>query len=205
VLALTPRLIRESRDAVTDRALDVPGAVTITAGIALLVFGVTRGQEDGFGAAGTVLLLAAAAALIAAFVLIERGVRRPLVPFRFFGHRAVTAANVVALCGAAVIAGQGFFSTLYLQQVLGFSPIETGLSFLPVSLAAFAVGIAVLVSIAVSATEGSGAAGQAARLVDGYSAGYPASGIIALAGAIAALLLVPRVRPDAPLAAPAPA
>lgn len=136
-LLLAPRLIRESRDRSGDRSLDVPGAVAVTAGLALLVYGVTRGQEVGFGATSTVLLLAGSIALLALFVLIEATVRRPLVPFRFFAQRPVTAANIVAITATGVIAGQAFFSTLYLQQVLGFSPIETGLAFLPVSLSAF--------------------------------------------------------------------
>ena len=285
-LLLAPRLIRESRDRASDRSLDIPGAVTVTGGLGLLVYGVTRGQEDGFAATPTLLLLAGAGLLLAAFAVVETRVRRPLVPFRFFARRAVGGANVVALASTGVIAGQAFFSTLYLQRILGFSPIETGLSFLPLSVAAFvgsgvasqlagrigtrpplaaglglmglgtlaltgispdgsyagvlpafvlfglglglsfvsqtitatagvdadeqglasgllntsqqlgfAVGVAALVSVAVTATEGSAADGAAARLVDGYTAGYLACSAVALAGVVVALLLVPRVRP----------
>jgi EmrB/QacA subfamily drug resistance transporter len=118
--------------------LDLPGAVTITAGLAALIYGVTKGQELGFGDPLTVSLLAAAAVLLAAFLLVERSTASPLVALRVFRIRSLTGSNIVAVLLAGTLAGQSFFSSLYMQQVLEYSAIETGLAFLPTTALGFA-------------------------------------------------------------------
>ncbi|MFC6882312.1 MULTISPECIES: MFS transporter [Actinomadura] len=111
--------------------LDLPGAVAVTLGLGLLIFGLTRGEQDGFDAPAPLVLLAASVLLLAAFVLIERHVRSPLVAFRLFRVPGVTGSNVAALLLTTIISSQLFFTTLYAQRVLGLSALETGLAFVP--------------------------------------------------------------------------
>jgi EmrB/QacA subfamily drug resistance transporter len=136
-IAVAPALLPESRERGAGRRLDLPGAFAVTAGIGLLVYGLTRGQEDGFGSTVALVLLSGAALALVVFVVLEtRVVGDPLVPFRIFRTPGLSGANLGSLALAMTIAGQGFFCTLYMQQVLGFSPIQTGLAFLPISLLA---------------------------------------------------------------------
>ncbi len=132
-IALAPMLLSESRDLIDAPRLDLLGAVTVTGGLVLLVYGLTQAEGAGFYSFRTVIVLALAAALVVAFRSVEGRVENPLVPFRVFRSRTLTGANLVALVSAAVIGAQGFFSTLYMQQVLGYSPITTGLAFLPLT------------------------------------------------------------------------
>lgn len=125
-----PRLLPAAAAPEAGRRLDLPGALTITLALGLLIFGLSRSEHTGFGSAATLGLLAGAAALLAAFVAIERRVRRPLVAFRLFRLPGVAGANVAMLLLNAVIASQLFFTTLYAQRVLGLSALETGLAFL---------------------------------------------------------------------------
>jgi EmrB/QacA subfamily drug resistance transporter len=113
--------------------IDLAGATAATAGLMALVYGLGRGQQAGFTDGSTVALLIAAGALLAAFAAIERRVREPLVDFAIFRARTLSGANLVLGLGAGVFVAATFFLTLYFQQVLGFSPIETGLAFLPIS------------------------------------------------------------------------
>ena len=136
VLAITlaPVLLSESRDLIEAPRLDLLGAVTVTGGLIALVYGLTQAEGTGFSSLGTIVVLILAAALIVAFGFVEGRVASPLLPFRVFRSRTLTGANLVALLSAAVIGSQGFFSTLYMQQILGYSPIATGLAFLPLTL-----------------------------------------------------------------------
>jgi MFS family permease len=153
-VVLAPRLLPESRERDRSRRLDLVGAGTVTAGLGLLVYGLTRGQEDGFGSTPALTLLGAAAVCLAAFGVLEtRVVRDPLVPFRIFRTPGLTGANLGSLALAMTIAGQGFFATLYMQQVIGFSPIETGFAFLPISLLAL-VGAGIASQLAMRAGPG---------------------------------------------------
>src|SRR4051812_10094967 len=132
--AIAPTLIAESRSEADTRNFDVAGAVSITAGLSLLVYALVDANNVGWGSTRTISLLAVAAALIAAFVAIERRSTAPLVPFRIFRLRTLTGANVVGLLVGASLFSMFFFISLYMQQVLGYSAIKAGLSYLPLAL-----------------------------------------------------------------------
>jgi len=133
-LALAPRLIAESRADHETRAFDVAGAVTVTAALSILVYAVVDATEAGWGSGRTIGLLALSAVLLAAFVAIELRSAKPLVPFSIFRIRTLTGANVVGLLVGASLISMFFFISLYMQQVLGYSAIKTGLSYLPLAL-----------------------------------------------------------------------
>jgi EmrB/QacA subfamily drug resistance transporter len=129
------RLIAEGRDRSRARNFDLPGALSATVGLSLLVLGIVRTDQTGWGSAGTLGLIAGGVALLAAFVLIEgRFASAPLMPLRIYASRALSAANVVVLLVGGATFGMWFFVSLYLQQVLGYSPIRAGLAFLPMTL-----------------------------------------------------------------------
>jgi EmrB/QacA subfamily drug resistance transporter len=130
---LAPRLILESRSESETRSFDVAGAVSVTAGLSLLVYGLVEAPDAGWGSGQTIGLLAAAVALLGAFVAIERRSVAPLVPFRIFRLRTLTGANVVGVLTGASLFSMFFFISLYMQNVLGFSAIETGLAYLPLA------------------------------------------------------------------------
>ena len=135
VLALTPRLIPESRSESATRHFDTLGAVTITAALSILVYGIVDAEQAGWGSAQTIGLLGASALLFGLFVVIERRSQAPLVPFGIFRKRTLTGANAVGLLVGASLFSMFFFITLYMQQVLGYSAIEAGLAYLPLSVA----------------------------------------------------------------------
>jgi EmrB/QacA subfamily drug resistance transporter len=128
------RLIGESRDCDAG-AIDVPGAVTATAGLGALVFGLVRASAWGWGSATTIVVFAAAAVLLGAFVVLELRGRHPLVPLRLFRNRTLVGADVGMLIAGAGIFGVFFFLTLYMQDVLGYSALKTGVAYLPISAA----------------------------------------------------------------------
>jgi len=132
-VAITPSLIAETRDENETRAFDVAGAVTITGGLSVMVFALVEANEVGWGSTQTILTLAGAALLLAAFVAIELRSRAPLVPFSIFRIRTITGANVVGLLVGASLFSMFFFISLYMQQVLGYSAIKAGLSYLPLA------------------------------------------------------------------------
>jgi EmrB/QacA subfamily drug resistance transporter len=131
--AIAPTLIAESRAEGEVRHFDVAGALTITLGISALVFGLLDAEEAGWGSLQTILTFVGAAILLAAFVVVERRSRAPLVPFRVFRIRTITGANVVGLLVGASLFSMFFFISLYMQQVLGYSAIRAGLSYLPLA------------------------------------------------------------------------
>ena len=135
VLALTPGLIPESRSESQTRHFDMAGAVTVTAGLSLLVYAVVDAESSGWGSTKTIGLLAAAVLLIGVFAVIERRSQAPLVPFSIFRKRTLTGANAVGLMVGGSLFAMFFFITLYMQQVLDYSAIKAGLSYLPLSLA----------------------------------------------------------------------
>jgi MFS family permease len=132
-LALTPRLIPESRSETAVRHFDAAGAISITAGLSVLVYALVDAVDAGWGSTQTIGLLALSAALIGTFVAIELRSRAPLMPFRIFRLRTLTGANVVGLLVGASLFSAFFFISLYMQQVLGYSAIEAGLSYLPLA------------------------------------------------------------------------
>jgi EmrB/QacA subfamily drug resistance transporter len=132
--AFAPALLAESRSESATRHFDTAGAVSVTAGLSLLVYAIVDATNAGWGSTQTVGLLGLSAALLAAFVAIELRSDAPLVPFRIFRLRTLTGANVVGLLVGGSLFSMFFFITLYLQQVLGYSPIEAGLSYLPLAL-----------------------------------------------------------------------
>jgi EmrB/QacA subfamily drug resistance transporter len=135
VLALAPALIPESRSESQTRYFDVAGAVTVTAGLSLLVYAIVDAESAGWGSGQTIGLLAVAIALLGVFTAIELRSDAPLVPFSIFRKRTLTGANVVGLMVGGSLFAMFFFITLYMQQVLGYSPIKAGLSYLPLSVA----------------------------------------------------------------------
>ncbi len=131
--AIAPSLIAESRSEADRRHFDLAGAVSITAGLSVLVYAMVDANSAGWGSAQTIGLLAAATALIVGFVGIERRSRSPLVPFGIFRLRTLRGANVVGLLVGASLFSMFFFISLYMQQVLGYSAIHAGLSYLPLA------------------------------------------------------------------------
>ncbi|MGN6254395.1 MAG: MFS transporter [Solirubrobacterales bacterium] len=131
--AIAPALIAESRNEDEVRHFDLAGAATITLGLSALVFALLDAENAGWGSAQTILILIASALLLAAFVAIERRSRAPLVPFSIFRVRTITGANVVGLLVGASLFSMFFFISLYMQQVLHYSPIHAGLSYLPLA------------------------------------------------------------------------
>jgi EmrB/QacA subfamily drug resistance transporter len=134
VIALAPFLLRESRAGLTHRHFDLAGAASITGGLMLLVYALTRAAEHGWGSVTTVVLLAASAALIAAFFAIESRSKAPLLPLRIFRLRTLSGSNLAGLLMGAAIFSMFFLLTLYMQEVLHYSPLHTGLAYIALTL-----------------------------------------------------------------------
>jgi EmrB/QacA subfamily drug resistance transporter len=131
-LALSPVLLMESRGA-QGQSHDVPGAVLVTSGLVLLVLGITQGRQWEWLSAQTLGAFAASAVLLVAFVLWENRQREPLVPLSIFRLQTLTAANVVGLIMGAANYSMWLILTLYMQQVLGLSALQTGVGYLAVA------------------------------------------------------------------------
>jgi EmrB/QacA subfamily drug resistance transporter len=135
-LAVVPRYVTESRADGLAKHFDSAGAVTVTGSLMLLVYGLTQSTNEGWTSIRTIGVLAASAVLMAAFLWIENRSRSPLVPLGFFRRRTPTAANVIGLGLGTMVFGMFFLLSLYMQQVLGFSAMETGVGYLAVALTA---------------------------------------------------------------------
>ncbi|HXV35348.1 MAG TPA: DHA2 family efflux MFS transporter permease subunit [Gaiellaceae bacterium] len=131
-LVLSPILLRESRDA-HGQSHDVPGAILVTSGLVLLVLGITQGYGWGWGSARTIGAFAASAVLLGAFALWEQRQRDPLVPFSIFRLQTLTAANIAGFIMGTALFSMFLMLTLYMQQVLGFSAMKTGIGYLAVA------------------------------------------------------------------------
>jgi EmrB/QacA subfamily drug resistance transporter len=129
VLLLTRPLVHESRIPGL-HGFDFPGAATITGSLALLVYGISKAPDVGWASGQTIGVLIGAAVLLVAFIAIERRQEAPMVPFRIFRLRTVTGANVAGFLLGAVVFSNFFLLTLYVQQVLHYSALKTGLTFL---------------------------------------------------------------------------
>ncbi|RFS81297.1 DHA2 family efflux MFS transporter permease subunit [Actinomadura spongiicola] len=127
--------VTESRKDDDDRRMDLPGALAITAGLILLVYGIVRSEKEGWSSPQIIVSLGLAVVLLTLFAVNEaRRDSHPLVPLGIFRNRSVTAANLVAFTSTAALWGTFFLFTLLLQLVLGYSPLETGFAYLPLSL-----------------------------------------------------------------------
>ncbi len=131
---LTPRLIAESRSGAETRTFDVAGAVSVTAGLSLLVYTLVDANDAGWGSGQTLGLLALTAALLAVFVVVETRSKAPLVPFGIFRLQTLRGANVVGLLIGMSLFSMFFFVSLYMQQVLGYGPLKAGFAYLPLAL-----------------------------------------------------------------------
>ena len=143
VILLTLRLLPAAHGTAAGGRLDVAGAVTVTVSLMLAVYAIVNGNDTGWTSGQTLGLLAAAVVLLALFVGIEGRVRSPLIPLALFKLRNIVVANTVGILWAAAMFAWFFVSALYLQLVLGYSPLEVGLAFLPANLimGAFSIGL----------------------------------------------------------------
>jgi EmrB/QacA subfamily drug resistance transporter len=142
-IVLTPLLLQESRAGLANRHFDLPGAASITAGLMLLVYATTRATTDGWGTGTTIALLTGSAALVLAFIAIELRSPSPLLPLRIFRVRSLTAANGAMAIVGSVAFSEFFLLTLYLQDVLHYSAMQSGAAF-----AAFALAVVVASNVA---------------------------------------------------------
>nr|WP_267128345.1 MFS transporter [Baekduia soli] len=125
-----------TRDAKARRAFDLAGALTVTAGLVVLTYGIVETDQHGWASTRTLVTLGLGVALLATFLFIEgRLAAAPLVPLRIFRSRAVSGANIVVLCMGGAVFAMWYFVSLYLQEILGLDPIEAGLAFLPMTAA----------------------------------------------------------------------
>ena len=137
-MAITLTRVAESRDP-RPRRVDWPGQLTLMAGLALLVLGLLRGNEDGWTSTPIVLELSGAALFLAAFLAIERRVAEPMLPLRMFRKRAFTGAQIAAFSISGSLYAVYIYATLYLQGVLGLSAVEAGLVLIPGTILNFVV------------------------------------------------------------------
>jgi EmrB/QacA subfamily drug resistance transporter len=134
VLGLSPLLLQESRADLRHRNFDLAGAASITGGLMLLVYALTRATQHGWGTAQTIGLLAASGVLIGGFFLIELRSKAPLLPLRIFRLRTLSASNVAGLLMGGAIFAQFFLLTLYMQEVLHYSALKTGVAYIGLTL-----------------------------------------------------------------------
>jgi EmrB/QacA subfamily drug resistance transporter len=138
VLAVSPWLLRESRANLSNRSFDVAGATAITAGLMLLVYALTRATQKGWGTASTITLLVCSGLLIVSFFVIEARSKAPLLPLRILRLRTLAASNVSGLLVGATLFSQFFLLTLYMQQVLHYSALKTGVAYIALTLTTIA-------------------------------------------------------------------
>ena len=139
---LAIRYVPESRAVLRDSGVDLPGAVAVTAGLVVLVYAIVKAEDFGWGSGKTLGLAAIALALLAAFVVIERRTRAPLIRLGIFRVRSLAGANSVLALVVGGLFAFFFFASLYVQKILGYSPLEAGLAFLPVT-AGIGIGAAI--------------------------------------------------------------
>jgi EmrB/QacA subfamily drug resistance transporter len=137
------RYVPESRVDMAHRTFDLAGAVTVTSGLVILVYAIIKAQAWSWGSSRTIGLLAVSAAILALFVAIERRSKSPLMRLSIFRVRTLAVADAVLLLVASGMFGMFFFASLYVQEILGYSPLKAGLAFLPVT-----VGIVIGAGIA---------------------------------------------------------
>ncbi|HUH21179.1 MAG TPA: MFS transporter, partial [Gaiellaceae bacterium] len=137
-IALTPLLLSDDRAASTTRHFDLRGAVSVTSGLMLLVYATTRATTEGWSAPLTIALFAGSAALVLAFVVFELRSPSPLLPMRIFRSRTLTGANLAMAIVGGVAFSEFFLLTLYMQQVLHYSALKTGVAYIALTLTTIA-------------------------------------------------------------------
>jgi EmrB/QacA subfamily drug resistance transporter len=125
---LTPSLAEDQ-----DRGFDIPGAISLTAGLVLLVFALVKSTSWGWGSAKTLGILALAVVLIVTFIEVERRTKNALVPLSIFRNRSLSVSNMVSLALGASLFSMFYFLSLYMQQVLGYSALKTGVGYLAIA------------------------------------------------------------------------
>jgi EmrB/QacA subfamily drug resistance transporter len=168
VLAVSPWLLQESRAGLQHRHFDVAGAASITSGLMVLVYAITRATQHGWATVPTVSLLAASAVLIVGFLVIEARSKAPLLPMRIFRLRTLTASNASGFLMGTAIFSMFFLLTLYMQQVLHYSALKTGVAYiaLTVTIVGFsAVGQALVTRVGIRPILPAGLALSAAALL----------------------------------------
>jgi EmrB/QacA subfamily drug resistance transporter len=174
-LAVTQLRLRESRDPNATR-IDWPGVATFSGALFLLVLGLLRGNDEGWGSALIVSLFAGAGGLLAAFIAIERRVAEPMLPLELFRSRAFTGVQLAAFAVSGSLFALFLYLTLYLQNYLGYSPLEAGVRYLPITLLSFFVApiagsLLSRVPARVMLSIGLGATGLGLILMSGLDAG----------------------------------
>ncbi|MEA2177605.1 MAG: hypothetical protein QOG77_902 [Solirubrobacteraceae bacterium] len=134
VAALAPTLVANTRSDAAHRSFDIAGAVSVTAGLSILVYALVDAESAGWGSTQTVGLLAVAVVLLVAFVAIESRAKAPLLPLGIFRLRTLSGSNGVGLLIGMSLFSMFFFLSLYMQQVLGYDAMEAGLAYLPLAL-----------------------------------------------------------------------
>jgi EmrB/QacA subfamily drug resistance transporter len=135
VLSLVPGVIRESKDDGAPRTLDFAGAATATLGLAAMIYAVSEAPTNGWVSPATICTAGSGAVLLGVFVAVERRVAEPLVPLPIFGRRGVAVTNAAVVLKSMVGAAQLFVLTLYFQDALGYTPLQAGLLFVPMTVA----------------------------------------------------------------------
>lgn len=135
LMAMTLRVLGESRGDLQHRSFDLAGALSITSGLMLLVYAMTRATQIGWGSGETIALLAASAGLVASFLVIELRSKAPLLPLRIFRLRTLAGSNLTSLLAGASVFSTFFLLTLYLQEVLHYSAIKTGIAYISLTFA----------------------------------------------------------------------
>jgi EmrB/QacA subfamily drug resistance transporter len=128
-----PRVLPEGKDPTEVKGFDLPGALSVTAGLGLLVFAMVKASQEGWGTTGTIARLAIAVALLVAFVVIELRTKHPLLPFSIFRLRTLRGANLAGILTGMSLFSMFLFISYYLQFVLGYSAIKTGIAYLPLA------------------------------------------------------------------------
>ena len=128
-----PRVLPEGKDPTEVKGFDLPGAVSVTAGLGLLVFAMVKASQEGWGTTATIVRLAIAVLLLVAFVVIELRTKHPLLPFSIFRLRTLRGANIAGLLTGMSLFSMFLFISYYLQYVLGYSAIQTGIAYLPLA------------------------------------------------------------------------
>ena len=137
---LSFKYLPQSRGRCIDKRLDIPGALTVTSGTILFVYALTNAGNEGFVTLGTLLPLASSILILIGFIGIESRSKAPLMPLSFLKRGTVLTANILTLIVAGASGGLGFIITIYLQQILGYSALATGLAFLPAAVVFLVVG-----------------------------------------------------------------
>ncbi len=128
-----PRVLPEGKDPTEVKGFDLPGAVSITAGLGLLIFAMVKASQEGWGTTATIVRLAIGVALVIAFVVIELRTKHPLLPFSIFRLRTLRGANLAGILTGMSLFSMFLFISYYLQFVLGYSAIKTGVAYLPLA------------------------------------------------------------------------